>query len=197
VGPNAGGKPVQKRYHEVINVQKPNGWAHQLRNEPALGVSWQRRYPRRLEVPVGNGLISTMPYAGVTLGNVHTNANVGAILSYRTDANMIIDTPVRVAPGIPGTGFFSTTPRLNAMVFTGVEARAVARNIFLDGNTFVDSPSVRKRNGVADVSVGVMLTYKRYQVGYTTVYRTPEFFGQGGGQGNGQYFGALSAGMKF
>jgi len=38
-----------------------------------------------------------------------------------------------------------------------------------------------------------MLTYNRYQVGYTTVYRTPEF----AGQDNGQWFGALSLGVKF
>ena len=193
VGPGAMGEAVQKRYHEMIGAQKPNGWDHQLHDEPALGVSWQRRWPHRLSVPVGNGLISTMPYVGATLGNVRTHASVGATLSWRSDAAMVTDTPIRVAPAIPGTGYFSTTPHINAMVFAGLEGRAVARDIFLDGNTFQDSPSVRKRNGVADVSAGVMVTYKRYQVGYTTVYRTPEYYGQG----QGQVFGALSVGMKF
>jgi hypothetical protein len=193
VGPGAVGEAVQRRYHELIGVQKPNGWAHQLHDEPTLGASWQRRWPRRMGIEVGQGLISTMPYVGATLGNVHTNATAGTVLSWRSNASMLTDTPQRVAPAIPGTGFFETADTLNTMVFVGAEGRAVARNIFLDGNTWRDSPSVRKRNAVADLSAGVMFTYNRYQVGYTTVYRTREFYGQR----DAQVFGALSFGYKF
>lgn len=193
VGPGAAGETVQRRYHEAIGIQKPNGWAHQLHDEPALGASWQRRWPRRLAIPLGQGLISTMPYVGTTVGNVNTHTTAGAVLSWRSDRAMLTDMPLRVAPAVPGTGYFDASNGLNTLLFVGVEGRAVARNIFLDGNTFVESPSVRKRNGVADISAGVMLTYKRYQVGYTAVYRSPEFFGQP----QGQVFGALSLGMKF
>jgi lipid A 3-O-deacylase len=193
VGPGAGGEQVQSRYHELIGVQKPNGWEHQLHDEPALGASWQRRWPRRLGVNVGEGLISTMPYLGATVGNVRTHATAGAILSWRSQADILTDMPLRVAPGVPGSGYFTSTEHINWLLFAGVEGRAVARDIFLDGNTFRDSPNVRKRNGVADLSAGVMLTYKRYQIGYTTVYRSPEFYGQP----EGQIFGALSLGMKF
>lgn len=193
VGPGALGEASQSRWHELVGVQKPNGWAYQLHDEPTVGLSWQRRWPRRLAVPVGQGLISTMPYVGLSLGNVRTHAAAGAILSWRSDAQVLTDMPIRVAPGIPGTGYFSTAPRLNWLVFTGVEGRAVARDIFLDGNTFTESPHVRKRNGVMDLSAGVMLTYQRYQVGYTVVHRTQEF----AGQPEGQTFGALSLGFKF
>ncbi|MCA3244498.1 MAG: lipid A deacylase LpxR family protein [Alphaproteobacteria bacterium] len=193
VGPGALGKAVQTRYHELIGVQKPNGWAHQLHEEPTLGLSWQRRWPRRLALPVGQGLISTMPYVGVSVGNARTHSMAGAILSWRSNRYELADLPIRVAPGLPGTGYFTTAPRVNWVLFAGIEGRAVARDIFLDGNTFDSSPSVRKKNLVSDLSAGVMLTYNRYQLGYTTVYRTKEFYGQP----EGQVFGALSLGVKF
>jgi hypothetical protein len=39
----------------------------------------------------------------------------------------------------------------------GVQGRAVARNIFLNGNTFVNSPRVDKRPFVGDFSTGASL----------------------------------------
>jgi hypothetical protein len=193
VGPGALGEAVQSRWHELVGVQKPNGWENQLRDEPALGISWQRKWPGWAQTALGDTKVALAPYVGGTAGNVYTNANAGGIISWQLQGNMPTDVPVRVAPGIPGTGYFATADRLNVMVFAGAEGRAVARNIFLDGNTFRESPSVNKKALVGDLSGGVMLTYNRYQVGYTTVYRTKEF----SGQPEGQLFGALSVGFKF
>lgn len=193
VGPGAGGEVVQRRYHELVGVQKPNGWDSQLKDEPALGISWQRKWPGWAQTNLGHTRVAFTPYVGGTVGNVYTNANAGGIVSWQLRGDAPSDVPIRVAPGIPGTGYFATSNKVNVRVFAGGEGRAVARNIFLDGNTFRDSPSVRKRNLVSDLSAGVMLTYNRYQIGYTTVYRTKEFHGQP----EGQVFGALSLGVKF
>ncbi len=193
VGPGAGGELVQRRYHELINVQKPNSWEYQLNDEPTLGISWQRKWPGWAQAELGSTRFAVAPYVGGTVGNVYTNANAGGIISWQLRGNVPTDVPIRVAPGIPGTGYFATADRVNVMLFAGAEGRAVARNIFLDGNTFTDSPSVRKKNLVGDLSAGAMVTYNRYQLGYTTVYRTKEFYGQP----DGQLFGALSLGVKF
>lgn len=193
VGPGAGGELIQRRYHEGIGVQKPNGWNNQLKDEPALGLSWQRRWPGWAQATVGPTRVALAPYLGGTVGNVYTHTRAGATASWQLRGDVPTDTPIRVAPGIPGTGYFATINKVNVTLFASAEGRAIARNIFLDGNTFRDSPSVEKKLLVGDLSGGVMLTYNRYQIGYTTVYRTKEF----AGQPNGQLFGALSIGVKF
>ena len=60
-------------------------------------------------------------------------------------------------------------------VFAGVDARAVARNIFLDGNTFRDSASVDKRVFVYDFKAGVSLRIAPVRVSLTHVQRSAEF----------------------
>ena len=57
-------------------------------------------------------------------------------------------------------------------------ARAVARNIFLDGNTFEDSHSVDRKPVVADVYAGMALLIDRWKLSYAQVFRTREFDGQ-------------------
>ena len=60
-------------------------------------------------------------------------------------------------------------------LFAGVEGRAIAHNIFLDGNTFRDSRSVDKKPFVADLQVGVALTWRTARLSYAHVLRTREY----------------------
>ena len=55
----------------------------------------------------------------------------------------------------------------------------MARNIFLDGNTFRDSQSVKKEPFVADAAVGVAMNFGAYKLAYVRVFRTREFVEQG------------------
>jgi lipid A 3-O-deacylase len=205
IGPGALGEATQKAVHRWVDAKKPMGWDNQLNDEPALNLALQRRWPSLWALPFGgegayrdnNGKrvpgLSFTPHVGAAAGNVYTHASMGGTLRLTSDLSMIVDDPLRVRPSPPGTGYFDTRNDLNGFLFVGAEGRAVARNIFLDGNTFTDSLSVRKKNAVADLQAGFVVTYKRYQLGYTAVYRTPEFQGQD----NGQTFGAISLGMKF
>ena len=68
--------------------------------------------------------------------------------------------------------------RFSAYTYASGEVRAVARDIFLDGNTWRHSHSVDKRPVVADLSLGFVLHWPRFQVAYTQDYRTKEFYGQ-------------------
>ena len=70
------------------------------------------------------------------------------------------------------------TRDIGAHVFASLDARAVVRNIFLDGNTIRDSHSVRKERIVADAAVGVAANLGKYKVAYVRVFRTREFVGQ-------------------
>jgi hypothetical protein len=193
VGPMALGEQAQKTIHSLINSTNPKGWDNQLKNEPGLMVSWQRRWPEQFKVDVGDLFLAASPHAGVTLGNIYTYGNIGGMVKLSSEHSRWDDKPLQVKPAMPGTGFFvpSDTPQWE--VFAGVEGRAVARNIFLDGNTFADSHSVDKKPFVADLSAGVAFTWGPTRLSYTATYRTKEF----DTQEDAAVFGGVSLGYNF
>lgn len=54
----------------------------------------------------------------------------------------------------------------------------MARNIFLDGNTFEGGASVDKNTFVTDANVGAAISYGRGQIAYTLIWRSTEFEAQ-------------------
>ena len=153
------------------------GWDHQLKTEPGIGISWQRRMPFALSYDTRYFNTRIEPSFGITLGNIYTHAQTGATLVIGSSKDL--DTPSRVRPSPPGTGvFLSPKNKLNWQVFAGVDARLVGRNIFLDGNTFADSHSVDKKHLVGDASAGISLTYNDYRLSYSLNGRSKEFHGQ-------------------
>jgi len=196
VGPAALGEQAQKFVHKYVTPDSPTpkGWSNQLENEPALLLGWQRRYPDYWKQDIGGFTVAATPHVGVTLGNVYTFANGGFTVRLAPEDGAMQDAPVRVRPGLPGTGYFETPERgWSWYLFAGLDGRAVARNIFLDGNTFEDSHSVDKKYLVADLNAGLAITYDRFRLSYTLVYRTDEF----DGQDDSSVFGALSFGVRF
>jgi hypothetical protein len=132
------------------------------------------------------------PHVGGALGNVYTVANAG--MTFRIGKHLQHDSgPPRVGPSVPGSGFFEPHTELGWYFFAGVDGRAVARNIFLDGNTFVDSPHVSKQLFVGDVQAGLAVTFDETRVSYTHVWRSHEFYGQP----RGDQFGAISVSVRW
>ena len=196
VGPAALGEQAQKLVHSHITTQSPTpkGWSNQLKNEPAINVGWQRRFPQAWNRSVGGISLAATPYYGVALGNVYSFADAGFNLRLTPESERWQDAPARVRPGLPGTGFFEIPKKgWSWYLFAGAEGRAVARNIFLDGNTFQDSHRVDKKYFVADLNAGLAITYDQYRLSYTLVKRTKEFEGQD----DDTVFGALSLGYRF
>jgi hypothetical protein len=99
-----------------------------------------------------------------------------------------------VRPAIPGTGYF---PKLENKFswgfFGGLTGYAVGRNIFLDGNTWEDSPSVDKKHFVYDASVGFDAIYSNTRLSYTLTRRSKEF----DGQDDASIFGAIALTCRF
>ena len=195
VGPASLAQNTQKFIHtHLTDSPTPGGWRHELKNEPGLMLAWQRAYPAALAGNAGSLFWSATPYYGVTLGNVYTFANTGFSIQLRPDDSKWQDRPVRVRPALPGTGFFEIPEKKwSWYLFAGVDARAVGRNIFLDGNSFTDSHSVDKNFFVADSNAGIALTYDQFRLSYTLVHRTKEFHEQQ----DSQVFGAVSIGYRF
>lgn len=192
VGPASLAKPTQRWVHEVIGSPDPKGWDNQLRDEVGVVLTFERKWRSLYEFsPFGVGMDVT-PHVGVNLGNVNTDASVGAM--FRLGFDLPSDYgPPRIRPSLPGSDFFIPTSTLGGYLFAGVEGRAVARNIFLDGNTFRDSPSVDKKIFVGSLQAGAALTFESMRLSYTHVFQTKEF----DTQAKPQQFGAVTLSYRF
>lgn len=183
VGPEALGEQTQKFIHRhVTDSPMPKGWRNQLDFEPGVIFSWQRRWPRgpngNWSVDFGHDFrLNAEPNVNLSLGNIYTYAGTGLMLTFGPHQGTLQDTPPRVKPALSGTGYFDTgESKFGWYLFGGVDGRAVARNIFLDGNSFEDdSPSVDKNIFVGDAMAGIAFTLYDYRLSYTANYRTKEF----------------------
>ena len=196
VGPASLAEHTQKFIHEnITDSPEPQGWDNQLHTEPGLILSWERRWPVVLAAEVGGWRLQGEPNVSVALGNINTFAGIGGTLTFGPNQKQLQDTPPRLPPSMAGTGYFDTPQDRDWdwYLFTGINGRAVARDIFLDGNTFRDSESIDKKNFVADANAGVALTYGNTRISYTLVYRTKEF----DGQEDPSIFGSLSLTQRF
>ena len=196
VGPYSGAKDTQKLVHELIGSDEPKGWDTQLKTEPGIVLSYERKWrgllPALSDDPTGFAIDAT-PHVGVALGNIYTHANTG--LTIRIGQDLPADYgPPRVRPSLPGSDFFVPTEDFGWYLFAGVDARAVGHNIFLDGNTWKDSRSVDKEYFVGELQAGLVLTFANMRLGYTHVLRSKEFKSQ---DDDYDEFGALTFGFRF
>jgi hypothetical protein len=123
--------------------------------------------------------VDFLPSVGAALGNVFTYASVGGM--FRLGVNLPVDYgPPRIRPGAQGSDYFQFNKNapVSWYAYAGVEGRALATNIFLDGNTFTDSHSVDKKIFVGDFHAGFVLTIYRFRLAFSQVFRSPEFNGQ-------------------
>jgi len=65
-------------------------------------------------------------------------------------------------------------------VLAGIEGRAVARNIFLDGNSFVSSRSIAHEPLVGDFNAGMVFLFPTVRASFSYTQRSHEFIGQHG-----------------
>lgn len=196
VGPEALGEQTQKFVHKHISTSSPTpqGWDNQLEFEPGLVLSAGRRWPRAVEQDFAGLKFQVEPNVNVSVGNIYTYAGTGVSLTLSPDDGALRDKPPRVRPANPGTGYFETPESgFGWVLFAGLDGRAVARDIFLDGNSFSSSNSVDKKNFVADATVGVAFTYDRYRLSYSINARSKEFRGQD----NNTVFGSLTLSTRF
>ena len=184
VGPQALGEEAQNFVHRVRGFPDAKGWDNQLKNEPAIVLAYDHIWKGVGKYDLGVlGLeFDASPGAGFALGNVFTYGAVGMTL--RLGTGLVRDTAP--APGArPGQLGASQGARpgprhFDTYFLAGVEARAVARNIFLDGNSFRESQSVDKIPFVGELRLGFVTTFEFLKFSYTHVFRTHEFQGQNG-----------------
>ncbi len=177
VGPDAFGKTTQNDYHQFLGVDESRGWDEQLHNEPGVMLSYERKW--RFLQPIGGGFaVDAIPELGITVGNVMDYVQAGGML--RFGKNLEADYgPQRIRPALSGTSYFNSDyldGPFGFYFFVGTQGRAVARNAFLDGNTFRDSRSVDSEALVGDLSGGLALFWgDAVRLDTVVTYRTEEF----------------------
>lgn len=194
VGPSALGEQVQNNFHNLIGVRRSDGWKNEIHDEPGLMLTWQRSVRMLTEREEHGWGFDLIPHAGATVGNVMTFANVGG--EVRAGWNLPDNFGSSLIGPAAGVSAPSADPDhhgLGAHLFAGADGRAVARNIFLDGNTWQSSPSVPKKPFVADLFAGGTVHWDGYSVTYTQAMRTQEFYGQE----ETQVFGSLMFSFAF
>lgn len=194
VGPSAGAEPIQKAYHELKGGTNPQGWDNQLKDEPGLHLIFERKWrsPSVAPTPLDALEFDVVPHIGISLGNVITEIGIGGTL--RMGRNLQADFgPPRIRPGLPGSDGYQRKNAIDWYLFVGPEVRYVARNIFLDGNTWKDSHSVDRRPFVLDTQVGLTVLVGGARITYTQVLMSPEF----NEQREWDHFGALTMSWKF
>lgn len=192
VGPSSLAEQTQKAVHHITDSPKPMGWDYQLHDEPGLVLTLEQKWRSLYEFSSLGMEMDTTPHIGLNLGNVNTDATVGA--TFRLGFDLPADYgPPRIRPSLPGSDFFIPSETLGGYLFLGVEGRGVGRNIFLDGNTFKDSPSVDKNYWVGSAQLGAAVTYKSTRVSYTHVFQTREFKTQA----KPAQFGAVTVSVRF
>lgn len=178
VGPAALARQTQNFFHDLNGTPRFNGWSNQLGNE--LGVQIVAERKNRVWNENGSGLqFDAITHYGASLGNIRTYLNAG--LELRAGSRIPNDfgtSPIRPAGDSnaplegPVTHHFSDGG-LHAFIST--DARAVAYNIFLDGNTFSGSHSVDKKYFVGDLATGIAWQWQGGKITYARYIRSKEF----------------------
>lgn len=184
VGPASLAGKTQRGWHDLFNFREPRGWKNQLRNEPGVVLLYERQWLFKDNEMIFNMFDAEIaPSVGAAVGNVFTYAAAGARVRLGIDLPADYGPP-RIRPSLPGSDFFIAGERVAGYLFGAVEGRAVARNIFLDGNSFRKSHSVPKKHLVGDLQAGAALIIPRtgllppFRLSYTYIWRSKEFVGQ-------------------
>jgi hypothetical protein len=179
VGPASLADRTQTWFHGLIGAHRPQGWHTQLKNEPALVLTYERSWRSWQSTEIFGLSLDLSPHLGGAVGNVYDYVNGGAMVRFGLDLPKDFGPP-RIDPSLPGSSFPDLDTPFSAYVFAGVDGRAIGRNLFLDGNSFVASRHVAKNPLVGDFEFGWVVVYQRLQVAFTHVFRTKEYHTQPG-----------------
>lgn len=172
VGPLSGAEAIHKISHEVVDM--PSKSWNEINSEPVVNLYYERAERLFLLKSHAQENLEFMPYGGVALGNMFTYGAVGGTL--RLGAHLDKDAGAhRPGPLLNGNTFAEKGDYLSWNVFMGGEGRAVARNIFLDGNTFANSLSVERNPTFYEVHGGFEFGWGATRFTVINLWRSREF----------------------
>lgn len=177
VGPSSGAEQAQRGIHQLFDTYEVNGWSNQLKDEPAVLVSYARKWAHIRELRSSELAWEMSASLGGSVGNVATQLVSGFGLrlgkSLYSSAGASGVPPATMAPnsGVPsGSGDW--------FLFADWQLRFIEGDIFLDGNSTKDSHRVEKEPRVSEWRFGGAYSSGRYRWDLYHVRRSQEFIGQ-------------------
>lgn len=181
VGPASMAEQAQDGIHHLTGSDRFQGWDHQLRNEPVLGIRYERtRREGYWSIGKGGLQVDAISHWGGALGSPLTRLNAG--YEVRMGHHLPDDfgsSPMR--PAGDNTAPPTTSRALNGWawhVFAAADGYWSLYDVSLDGNLFRGSHSVDKKPLAADLAIGAAVTRGRWKFALARYFRTREFDGQ-------------------
>lgn len=199
VGPHSLAGDTQRLWHKIFGYDAPRGWAHQLRDEPVLGIVYDHKEKAliaRRDRGFGEDVIV---HAGASLSNAWTAGQIG--MEARAGWNLPGDFgSAHIQPGADSASLFEEGDRyaagrsgLGIYGFLAVEGYAVVRDIFLDGNTFGVGPRVEKFPFRGEIAAGFALRFNRLKFSYGYVFGSRQFETEK----RGHIYGSINLSLTF
>lgn len=200
VGPHSYAEDTQRTIHEWRGFDVPQGWDHQLKDEPIFNVFVERRWKFAPSDRVGGLNYDVIPNIGTGIGNALINAHIGTQVRFGWNLPNDFGTNL-VRPGSDtnapidekDTRLFLRHRRFGVHAFASADGQLVLRNITLDGNTFRHSHSVDKKPLVGQLMVGVGICIARAKITFDHVFKTKEFKTQK----NEQEYGSITFSFSY
>ncbi|MBP8600220.1 MAG: lipid A deacylase LpxR family protein [Candidatus Saccharicenans sp.] len=168
---------AQKWLHRTYGWTEPQGWSNQLKNEPVLDI-WLNRFwtlvgAGEKEKDWGPAIKAGL---GGQLGNLMTGLEATVDLRFglnlQPEKDALFSSPL--FNQVPLTG----VKTISIYGFCRLTGRALARNILIEGNTFVSSHSQSLRPFYGQLTSGLTYASQRAAITFYAVIRTKEFKGQ-------------------
>ncbi|HEV7855420.1 MAG TPA: lipid A deacylase LpxR family protein [Herminiimonas sp.] len=197
VGPASLAQQSQNFIHDLRGFERFQGWSNQLHNELGIQFVKERKIRVYRHIDSDGPQIDAITHYGYSLGNVATYLNTG----FEVRIGTFLPNDFGTAPIRPASDSNAPLPenaerRMTSSgvhAFISVDTRAVAHDIFLDGNTFTDSHSVDKRYFVGDLAAGIAWQWPGGKITYAQYLRSKEFLTQK----SAQSFGSVTLSLEY
>lgn len=190
VGQVARGQEVQNALHRLVDYPLARGWGSQVEDQFAWTIGYERAWYSVLAGAQYGNRYDVTPRVSAVVGNVFTYATAGVVLRY--GSALPDDLPATTISLAPSRDGFRGAPQSGWYAWAGVEARGVARNIFIEGRKPQGDTVEREPFGF-DVQLGAAYFTPGARFGFSLVRRSQEFEKQKGTD----YYGQLAVSLAY
>ena len=180
IGPSSQADAMQKWVHKGIGADKPEGWHNQLKDEPAINISYEHKLKLYDSFMGKKHSVTDMAwdvtsYAGGSAGNLMSDVHTGAILRFGTGANRFPSTIYRGGVGaLPDVGY-SAKASFVYYFLLGLEGQCTFNTFITEGNTFENTHSLDRKPFSLSSYGGIGLGYNRFRLIFFTVRGSKKF----------------------
>jgi lipid A 3-O-deacylase len=167
LGPYAKGEEEQKGIHKALDNIEPQGWQNQLSSAAIINyrASFQKAFSNKKH-------IALIGFSSARFGTLYTDAGLGLksqLGFFNSWHNYLCGSNATTSP-----------KKFTIYAYASAYAKLVAYNATLQGGLFNAGniyalPSTSINRLVAELSLGITLSYKRLNLEYSKYYITPEF----------------------